>query len=418
MPRSVCIVSPGNFGSNPRLVKEADALHESGYDVTAIACDYSPAWRPFDDAIVARSSWKALRVPRPRREKILNRTAPPFARAIAKAGFAVPLSIAVGACGGPSAALRRAACGRRADLYIAHYVAAIPAAAAAARRHGAMLAFDAEDFHSGEGGDGPEARFRMKMIETVEAAYLPSCAYVTAASPMIGEAYAARYGVAPAPVLNVFPLAMAPAMPEQGNKALDGLRVYWFSQTIGLDRGLQEFIAGMARAKARVALDIRGSDRWGNGDRLMTLARQLGVADHIRILPTASPDDMVRLAAHYDLGLSLETDATLNRRICLTNKIFTYLLAGVPVMMSDTPAQAALAPDLGAAAALVSLRDADGIARDLDRLALSNETLAAAKATAWRLGRDRYNWDIEKQALLDRVGSAFQRGSGGGAWPR
>jgi hypothetical protein len=62
----------------------------------------------------------------------------------------------------------------------------------------------------------------------------------------------------------------------------------------------------------------------------------------------APPEEMVRQAAPYDIGLSLETDISDNRSLCLTNKIFTYLLAGVPVLLSDTPAQRALAPRLQA----------------------------------------------------------------------
>src|SRR4029077_14322802 len=112
------------------------------------------------------------------------------------------------------------------------------------------------------------------------------------------------------------------------------------------------------------------------------------------------------LAAPYARGLSLETDVSENRRLCLTNKIFTYLLAGVPVLMSDTPAQRALAPDLGAAAALVSLADPQGIAGALDRCGAS---LDAARAEARRLGRERYNWEVEKGALLGSVAAAFER---------
>jgi len=115
---------------------------------------------------------------------------------------------------------------------------------------------------------------------------------------------------------------------------------------------------------------------------------------------------MALMASQYDIGLSLETDVTESRRLCLTNKIFTYLLAGVPVLMSDTPAQRALAPDLGAAAAVVSLLDPDGIAATLDRLAPSG-TLALAKEMAAQLGRERYNWDYEKRILLDVVARAF-----------
>ena len=36
MKKKVCLVTPGHIGSNPRIVKEADALHEEGYDVTLI----------------------------------------------------------------------------------------------------------------------------------------------------------------------------------------------------------------------------------------------------------------------------------------------------------------------------------------------------------------------------------------------
>ena len=198
---------------------------------------------------------------------------------------------------------------------------------------------------------------------------------------------------------------MAPAEPVCTGQGV--FRAYWFSQTVGLDRGLQAFIRAMARTTMRVTLDIRGSNRWGHGDSLMELARELGVADSVRLLPMAAPQEMVRLAADYDVGLSLETDVSENRRVCLTNKIFTYLLAGVPVLLSNTPAQDALAPELGAAARVVSLADPAGIAAVLDRLAAPDER-SAAREMAWRLGRERYNWDVEKKALLSSVERAFE----------
>ncbi len=411
MTKTVCIVSPGNLASNPRLLKEADALNGAGYDVTAVVCDYTEELRRADDEIAAEVPWTVMRVPRPLGERLVTMASVRFARMVAAMGAHITPGLAARAHGGPVSALRRAARGVRADLYIAHYVAGLAAAAPVARHRGAMLGFDAEDYHSGEGSGGADENFRMKLIETIERAALPSCAYVTAAAPMIGEAYAARYGVAPTAVLNVFPLDMAPAAPSPvsapGRPA--ELKAYWFSQTIGLDRGLQPFLQAMARTKSRVRLDVRGGDRLGDGAQLMALARNLGIADRFSILPKAAPDQMVRLAADYDIGLSLETDVSENRRICLTNKIFTYLLAGVPVVMSDTPAQSALAPDLGLAAAVVSLNDPDAIAATLDRLGDTPGALTDAREAAWRLGRERYNWDIEKSILLEVVAAAFSR---------
>ena len=420
MSKTVCIVSPGNLASNPRLLKEADALHGAGYDVTTVVCDYTSELRSTDDEIAAGVPWTVVRVPRPAGERLDMVVSGRLARMVAKAGRRLGAGLAARAHGGPVSTLRRAARGIMADLYIAHYVAGLAAAAPVARGRGAMLAFDAEDFHSGEGAGGADEDFRMKLIETVERAALPSCVYVTAASPLIGKAYAARYGVDPTAVLNVFPLDMAPPVPSPGSAPgrPAELRAYWFSQTIGLDRGLQPFLQAMARTRSHVRLDVRGGNQSGDAERLMELARSLGVADRLSILPKAAPDQMVRLAAAYDIGLSLETDVSENRRLCLTNKIFTYLLAGVPVMMSDTPAQSALAPELGVAASVVSLHDAEAIAATLDRLGDAPGPLADARAAAWRLGRERYNWDIEKGILLDVVAAAFSRREREPAWQR
>lgn len=406
MPRTVCIVSPGNLASNPRVLKEADALHGAGYDVTAVVCDYSEALRGEDDAIAASVPWKVVRVRRAAGEGITARAAAMLAKILLAVGMPVPANVAACSARAPVMPLTRAARQIRADLYISHYIAALPAAAAAARRHGALLGFDAEDFHSGEGTGAPGEAFRMKMVETVEGAFLPSCTYMTAASPLIGEAYAQRYGVNPSTVLNVFPLSMAPSHPKQRKAQI--LKAYWFSQTIGPDRGLQAFIEAMAKTRATVTLDIRGSNRWGHGEALLALADRLGIGDRVKLLPMAPPGEMVELAAQYDIGLSLETDVSENRRICLTNKIFTYLLAGVPVVMSDTPAQSLLAPDLGVAARLCALADPAGLATILDELA-SDAVLAEAAAEAWKLGRERYNWDKEQAILLASVAAAFER---------
>jgi hypothetical protein len=406
VPQKICIVGSGSLSSNPRLVKEAEALDAAGYEVTTVSCDYTDALRTADDEIAASVRWQVKRVGRSTLGRFTTAIARRMAGAAAGVHVEVPVALAAEAYGGPARALRRATMAVVADLYIAHYVPSLPAAAAAARQHGSLLAFDAEDFHSGEGTGGFDDDLRMAMVRRIEGTCLPECAYVSAASPLIAEAYSRQYGIAlPATILNVFPLAMAAGAAASASPSGE-LRVYWFSQTIGLDRGLQSFIQAMARTATRVVLDIRGSNRWGHGDTLQSMARDLGIGDRVRVMPLAPPREMVQLAAQYDLGLSLETDVSESRRLCLTNKIFTYLLAGVPVMMSDTPAQRALAPQLGVAASVVSLADPDGIAASLDRLAAA-PALAEAREKAARLGRERYNWDREQGVLLDAVAKAF-----------
>ena len=132
----------------------------------------------------------------------------------------------------------------KADLYIAHYPAALPAAAKSAARHGARYAFDAEDFHLGDLPDLPKHEHERRRLRAIEGAYLPRAAYVTAASPGIADAYVKGYGIKrPAVVLNVFPLSRAPASTTPRGTVEPGPSLYWFSQTIGPDRGLEAAVA-------------------------------------------------------------------------------------------------------------------------------------------------------------------------------
>ncbi len=411
MVKRICLVSPGHLASNPRLVKEADALHEAGFAVKVVAGDMTPGVRSLDDKILARATWPVAKVGLGSRPSYLARR---MRQELAKKAFGSGMRsvrVAVWAQSPISERLARAAAAEPADLYIAHYLAALPAAAAAAHHHGAKLGFDAEDDHVGELEDTPENQLDIGIRQRIEAHFLPQCQHVTAASPGIARAYRERYGVTMTPILNVFPLAQAPckAAAERSRDSGGALSVYWFSQTIGPGRGLEPFIQAMGNMRGRVTLSIRGSDFLGYSALLKALAAATGVSEAIRFLPSAPPDEMVRLAAQHDLGLASELSTPPNHGICLSNKIFVYLLAGIPVILSDTPAQRELASQLGLAARLVDIHKPDEVAQALDDWATNADSLTAAKHEAWRLGRTRFNWDIENERFLRSVKEALEQ---------
>jgi glycosyltransferase involved in cell wall biosynthesis len=303
--------------------------------------------------------------------------------------------------------LARAAAAEPADLYIAHCLDALPAAARAARCHGAKLGFDAEDDHVGELADTPENQLDIAIRRQIEAEFLPQCHHLTASSPGIARAYAERHGVTMTPILNVFPLSQAPSGPAAGSCGRP-LSVYWFSQTIGPGRGLECFIKALGKIRGGVTLSVRGSDFLGYSAQLKRLAARIGVTDAISFLPSAPPDEMAKLASQHDVGLASELSTPPNRAICLSNKIFTYLLAGIPLLMSNTPAQREIAHELGNAARVVDLADPDSTAAAVAAWALNEQALLVAKHTAWRIARARFNWDREKELFLRSVRQTLQ----------
>jgi glycosyltransferase involved in cell wall biosynthesis len=404
----VCLITPGHVASTPRLVKEADALVEAGYRVHVVCARTFPAADLLDADILGAARWTYTRVDAGRgagaiARKILRRFS---RRLVVRARFAT-VRVAARANGAEALHLGAIAARQPAALYIGHCLPALPAAALAARRRGAAYGFDAEDFHDAETEavlHDPAEHLSAGLLQT---RLLPGCAHLTAAAPLISRQYEEAYRVHPRTVLNVFPLAQAPGSPVDPGpvSAARPARVYWFSQTIGPGRGLESAVEVLSRMRTPVELHLRGFPSPGYPGRLQALASRAGLSRPVRFLPPGPPAEMARLAAEADLGLSTEARLPPNRNLCLTNKIFIYLLAGIPQLLSDTAAQSALAPELGEAALLADLGQPGAVAGRLDKFLGDPERVAGSRRRARELARDRFCWDLEKSIFLDSVRS-------------
>lgn len=407
----ICLISPGHLSTNPRLVKEARTLRSAGYRVSIVCGRY------MDTGIAADVSLAHELAPvnavsfGPQAASGATYLRQGLARFAARRAVRLGLKSArlVEIAQHPAARdLQRAAIQIKADLYVAHYVAALPAAARAAQRHSAIYSFDAEDFHLGDLPDLPEHSFEKELIRTIEQRYLPAAAFVTAAAPLIAAAYVETYQIAPpTPILNVFARSSAPKMPHAYATVEPGPAIYWFSQTIGPGRGLEAAIAAIAIAQTQPHLYVRGNAVPSYAAELRAQANQLNVGDRLHFLPSLHPADLERAGAVFELGYAGELAETCNRGIALTNKLFSYLTSGLPVLLSDTPAHCELAPQLDAAAELFAAGEPLSLAAAIDRCLANPEALAARRRHAWDLGQEQFSWERQEEQLLALVSSAM-----------
>jgi len=400
----ICIISPGQPSMNPRAMKEANALAGAGFRVHVIATRLSAALDERDEDVFSTASWTYELVDFTDkvtwlRERGLNWVFSKVGRILS--GFSKHYGFAKYAHSPFSRLLIRAAAKHEADLYLAHYPAALPAAAFAAQRHNAHFAYDAEDFHLGDLPDIPDNRYKNNLIEAIEAKHISQSAYLTAASPGIASAYADHYRVKrPTVVLNVFPLQDAPRVAKEKGKAQPGPSLYWFSQVRGKNRGLELAVDAVGLTKAKVHLYIRGTPQSGFDESLMHRARERGCLDRVHFLAPAPPSQMMKLASEYDVGLAAETGATKNHQVALSNKQFTYILAGMPTVMSDTPAHIEFAQANPEFCETFQRDNPRSLADVLDALLLDPERLAKARNSAFEIGRTKYNWEIESKKLI------------------
>lgn len=407
----ICLITPGQPSSNPRLVKEADALVEAGH-LVHVVCAHWAKWADETDGELLKSRAFACRYVGGKLgagsliyqwTRVRHR----IGKELAKLRFGGAQSNWALCRVGPE--LQRAAGEIRADLYIAHNLGALPAALHAARRRNAKLGFDAEDFHSGMSPLSEGASGDTLLTERVERSALPMCDYVTAASPLIAERYSTKYDLAvPTTILNVFPLKLRPlSFVERRNR--HALKLCWFSQTVGSGRGLEDVVRAMGRMpELPTEIHIKGEWQVGFRRELDALARSVGLpASCIQADGTAPPDDLVRWTSEWDIGIATEQPVSLNRDICLTNKIFTYLLAGNAILATATAAQRRLLRDIPGAGYCYEAGDIDELARLLRVWHQRRASLNEARRRAWDYGTAMFNWDREKLKFLSLVANTL-----------
>jgi glycosyltransferase involved in cell wall biosynthesis len=406
-PRAaICIVSTAHPSHNPRVVKEADALAEAGYDVRLATVLHSEAQQRWDAELLQGRRWRlaAVALHDSRRLALRARARSAIARRlIAAAGTRPGLAERMQLGAYPElAALARS---EHADLLIAHTPGAFAPAYRAARHFGARLGFDAEDLHSGELPPREHTSLRHRAVCAIEARYLPLCDQVTAASLPMAERLAQLYRIeTPTPIHNVFEWDERTRIDgKRLDRRSNALSVYWFSQVVGLDRGLQDLVRAAGAVNGALELHIRGRLSQPVEQALRQLAAASGTHDRLHFHPKVPPTELLSRAAEHDVGAALELPDSESRRLSVTNKLFLYALAGLALVATDLPGQRGVMQAMPGAGALYAPGDWRALASALQSLIDSPDRLRAQRQAALAHTRDRFCWEREKLQLLNRV---------------
>jgi hypothetical protein len=400
----ITVLTAGHLSTCPRMLKAADALAAAGARVRVVSTRFMD-WASAADAAVRRTrQWPWTVVDYSRRSgnglRVRSGLRMRGASAIAATlGPVTPSAVLALAFARVHSELVEAIATDAGDLIYAGTATAFAAAAAAARRSGAAYALDLEDFHSGEHGDADADRDAL--AGAIERRVLAGARFLTTASGPMAAAYQSQYGVVPTVIHNVMPLPAGPV--TRPRTTGEPLRLYWFSQTIGPGRGLEDVVRAAGRINGRLELHLRGYDAHGYVASLANLQRAVAPSLAIVHHPPAAPDEMIASCADHHVGLATEQPVSTNKAVCVSNKLFTYLAAGLPQICTATTGQRSIADRIGLAAAVVEPGDVDALARALKRWSEDPEALDAARSAAWDAASTRWHWEhpAERDALIE-----------------
>lgn len=411
----VCIVTPGYLSSTPRVVKEADALVQAGYRVRVIFSQGGLGYlREYDAALLREKPWRwtAVRWAQGEREERKRYWRATIRYHLMRRLPARLWPIAhIAECGEGRLypELARTAAAEPAHLFIGHYPTGLAAAAEAAAIWHARLAYDAEDLHTDELPLEYAGSPEVQRVAFIERKYLPHCAYVTAASPGIAAELERRYDIPrPVTIYNVFPLADRAHLDGQiKDRQGPTLSLYWFSQTIGLDRGISDALRAVGRLGGSVQIHLRGSISDRVKAELVALARECGVAERLYFHPQVSPLELLSRTAEHDVGLALEPGQSTNNAITASNKLFLYFTAGLAVAATDVPGQRGVLGRCPQVGCLYPPGDYHALAAQLEEWRCNPTILAANKTASLAATHAAWNWECESQKIVRCVTSVL-----------
>lgn len=400
----ILIITNGALCRNPRVAKEAATLGGAGHDVVVLTVRNHAASEEQDLELLRHAPYRretvdflAARDPR-RFPEFRRQLVYWLARKLTHlTGWQTPRAL------GPMGSLRRRARRIPADLTIVHNEVA-HWVGVSLLREGRRVAADIEDWHSEDLLPADRRHRPLRLLRETERTLLHRAVYTTTTSRALSEGLHRRYGGnQPHVITNSFPLQPPPARSCPG----DPPTFFWFSQTLGRGRGLEQFIAAWTQTRQPSRLVLLGESH-GGFDAELRAHLPKSFRERLSFLPLVPPGELPALIAKHDIGLALEQAVIPNRDLTITNKIIQYLNAGLAVVASDTAGQREVLARDPMAGVIVPTEDTAGFARQLDELLADRGQLAVRQRAARKLAETVYCWEREAPRLLELVDKALR----------
>ncbi len=407
---SVCMVVKNRLSNDARVKKEMTALSEDGWQVTVIAMP-EPGF-PGEENI---NGVRILRPPIFSKAKVNLRAqvvqASDNSERSLKAGvirylrrnklrrFIADLQRDI-----PwEKRLRQTAWQVNADVYHANDLDTLEICGSVAGKRNAKLVYDSHELWLESSryliATHPANRLRLKRIEQ---RYVPKADAVIAVTPMRGEKMRQMYPsmknleiVENAPE-KLIELPPAGRLRTMINAAPDTV-IALYQGVICPERGLEELLsAAKLTTNPSVKFVIIGMDAW-NGT-LQKTAEDMGLGSRVVFLPPVPSEELPEITVDADMGFILFRNTCLNHYYSLPNKLYEYMMVGVPIISSDFPELKRVLNEVGSGVT-VNPDSPESISNAVEKLAGDPVMRKRMKDNGREAALDRYNWEPQSELL-------------------
>ena len=282
-----------------------------------------------------------------------------------------------------------------------HALGLLPMGVLLKRVLGAKLIYDTHELETEKNGDKGFGKVLSKLVECI---FIKSCDLVIVVSDSIADWYSAEYKIdRPVVVMNA-PRYRSPLKTNRlraGLNISDDRKIFLYQGGLAPGRGIETIIEAFKRLNNKSVIVFMGY-----GELAPLVHEASSRYDNIYFHEAVPPDEVLEYTASADYGLSLMENSCLSYYYCMPNKLFEYIMACLPVIVSN----------MREMAAFVIENNVGVVAEDESREALiraieillqrdSSELLARVNMTA-----EQYCWETQERIMIDAYRDLLNEG--------
>lgn len=277
-------------------------------------------------------------------------------------------------------------------LVQAHSLCTLSVALTIGAATGCPVLYDAHELETSQG----QPWWRRPLDRWQERRLISRPEAMLVVSESIADWYAAAYSMPRPTVVRNIPDARVQT-DATGSRVLrdrfaipDDAIVFLYQGALAPGRRIEQLLRVFARARPDRHLVLMGY-----GVLEATIVAAASASANIHFMPAVAPAEVLRHTASADVGICGGENVCLSYYYSLPNKLFEYLLAGLPLMVPDWPEMRRVVDDY-ACGWVVDESDSAW----LERLeAIDRHSLSAVGARA-RAAATHFSWEREERELL------------------
>jgi glycosyltransferase involved in cell wall biosynthesis len=134
----------------------------------------------------------------------------------------------------------------------------------------------------------------------------------------------------------------------------------------------------------------------GNGPLKSLILNAANEYPNIHYHKPVSSDQVLKYTGEADIGIHIIQNTCLNHYYCLPNKIFEYLMAGIPFIVSDFPEMSKVVADTGGG--WTCKPNKKELMKKIN--SISREEIDLKKVNI-QINLEKYGWQIEELKYID-----------------